>query len=117
MANSCNGCGLCCKLFYINLSKKEYESGRYKTMFEEQGKVESWKLAKESGANLLAKREDVSCVYLKDNKCGIHNNRPEVCRDFFCTTKAKKFKKMVEIVKREDKEKISSVYERGTKTG
>lgn len=111
MANSCNGCGLCCRLFYINLSKKEYESHKYKTVLEEHGKIENFRLAKESGANLLAKKEDGSCVYLKDNMCSIHASRPGVCQDFFCTTKAKKFKGMVEIIKKADKEKVSSVFE------
>ena len=107
MTNSCNGCGLCCKLFYINLSRKEYESGKYKTMFEKYGRIDSFNEAKECGANLLAKRDDNSCVYLKDNSCGIHKTRPVVCRDFFCTTKAKKFEGMVKIIGEKDVDKIS----------
>ena len=39
MVNSCNGCGLCCKLFYINLSREEYESGKFKTELGRFGKV------------------------------------------------------------------------------
>ncbi len=109
MANSCNGCGLCCKLFYINLSEKEYRSGQYQTELGEHGEIESFKLAKESGANLLAKKGNGACVYLVDNQCSIHETRPGVCRDFFCTTKAKKFEGMVEIIKEADTDKISSV--------
>lgn len=115
MANSCNGCGLCCKLFYINLSKEEYYSGGFETILQEHGQIEDFKLAKESGANLLAKKDDGSCVYLQpNNECGIHAKRPGVCRDFFCTSKAKKFKGMVEIVKAADVNNISSVKQAGT---
>lgn len=109
MANACNSCGLCCKLFYINLSKKEYQSGKYQTILQDHGTIENFSKAKECGANLLAKKEDGSCVYLINNQCSIHATRPEVCRDFFCTTKAKKFESMVKIIKRADKEKISSI--------
>lgn len=79
-------------------------------MFQEHGIIEDFNLARESGANLLAKKEDGGCIYLVNNQCGIHTDRPEVCRDFFCTTKAKKFGGMVKIIKKADKEKISSIY-------
>lgn len=112
MANSCNGCGLCCKLFYINLSKAEYESGKYKTILLEYGFIEDFKLAGSSGANLLAKKDDGSCEYLIDSQCSIHEDRPKVCRDFFCTTKAKKYGTMVEIIQEADIDKISSIFEK-----
>lgn len=99
MKNLCKGCGKCCSLFLINLSKSEYESGEYKTMFEEYG-VESFSKAKSSGANFLAKKKDGRCIYLKGDKCEIHANRPQVCRDFFCSSKAKKYKGMVEMVEK-----------------
>jgi len=109
MTNLCNGCGLCCKLFYINLSKEEYYSGKYKTEFEEYGVMEKFSEAVDCGANLLAKKGDGSCVYLENKLCSIHATRPGVCRKFFCTTKAKKFESMVEIVGKEDVEGISSL--------
>lgn len=111
MKNSCNSCGLCCKLFYINLSKKEYFSGEYQTILGDHGVVKNFAIAKESGANLLAKKSDGSCVYLVDNQCRIHKTRPVVCRDFYCTTKAKKFEGMVEIIREADKDSISSVLQ------
>jgi len=92
------------------LSKEEYKSGKFKTELGEFGEFEDFSEAKNCGANLLAKKPDGSCIYLKNNKCRIHTERPKVCRSFFCTTKAKKFQKMVEIIKDEDKEKISSVF-------
>ncbi len=109
MANFCNGCGLCCKLFLINLSKEEYQSGKYRTMFEGFGMIPVFAKVKECGANLLAQKADGSCIYLTGSKCGIHSDRPKVCRDFFCTSIAKRFEKMVEIIKESDIEKISSI--------
>jgi Fe-S-cluster containining protein len=109
MANSCNGCGLCCKLFLINLSKEEYQSGKYRIMFEQYGLMADFGEAKKCGANLLAKKDDGSCIYLDGNQCGIHADRPKVCQAFFCTSKAKKFQSMVKIIKENDSQKISSI--------
>jgi Fe-S-cluster containining protein len=81
-------------------------------MFEEYGKMSNFSEAENCGANLLAKKNDDSCVYLIDNLCSIHADRPNVCRDFFCTTKAKKFEGMVKIIKEKDGEKISSMFEK-----
>lgn len=103
MVSKCRACGLCCKLFYINLAKTEYKSGKYRTELEEFGKMKNFKEAEKCGANLLAKKVDGECIYLENNLCGIHNERPVVCREFFCTTKEMKFQGMVEIIKREEK--------------
>jgi len=111
MANTCNGCGLCCKLFLINLNREEYQSGKFKTMFEQFGHIDDFKLARESGVNFLAKKENGECIYLDGQDCSIHADRPAVCRDFFCTSKAEKFKTMVKIIKEADKEKNSSVLQ------
>jgi len=94
----CNSCGLCCKLFYINLSEKEYRSGRFRTIFSHINKIDDFKLAKSCGANLLTKKENGECVYLKGNRCRIHADRPEVCRSFYCTSKAKRFQEMIKII-------------------
>ncbi|MFA7301633.1 MAG: YkgJ family cysteine cluster protein [Candidatus Shapirobacteria bacterium] len=86
MKNTCSACGKCCKLFYINLSKKEFESGDFKTM------------DLDSKVHILDKNPDGSCIYLKNNLCSIHENRPQVCRHFFCSTKSKKFQGMVKMI-------------------
>ena len=99
MTNSCTECGVCCKLFYINLSQKEYESGQYQTIFQSESSVENFNQAKSCGANFLAKKADGGCIYLVDNKCSIHTIRPKVCHPFFCTSQNKKFKSMIEIIK------------------
>lgn len=95
MIDKCSQCGICCRLFLVNLSEEEYRSGKYRTQFEEFGLIDDFRLANACGANILKQKEDGSCFYLKENKCSIHEIRPQVCRDFFCTSKLKKFRKMI----------------------
>lgn len=99
MENKCTACGLCCKLFLINLSEKEYKSGKYKTVFRDYGIIEDYKKAVSCGANIIAQKKDGSCVYLKGKLCSIHKTRPKVCRKFFCTSKEKKFDAMIRILR------------------
>jgi len=96
MVNICSGCGVCCKLFLINLSKKEYLSKKYRTQFEKFGLIKDFAKAEMCGANIIGQKKDGSCFYLKNNKCSIHDIRPKVCREFFCTSKNKAFKGMID---------------------
>lgn len=52
----------------------------------------------DSKVHILDKNTDGSCVYLKNKLCSIHASRPKVCQNFFCSTKSKKFQKMVKII-------------------
>lgn len=99
MKDKCWSCGLCCKLFLINLNENEYKSGKFKTVFEKFGIIDDFKKASGCGANILAQKKDGACVYLKNNLCSIHEERPSVCRKFFCTTKNKKYEGMIKIIK------------------
>lgn len=99
MINDCSQCGLCCRLFLINLTEEEYKSGGYETQLGMFGLVENFRKAAVCGANILKQKEDGSCVYLKENKCSIHKTRPQACRNFFCTSKSKKFEKMIKQIK------------------
>ena len=99
MANKCKMCGLCCKLFLINLSEEEYKSGRYKVILKHE-MVKEFSEAKKYGLNLLAQKEDGSCIYLQNNSRSIHEWRPKVCRGFFCSSKSKKYEGMREMVER-----------------
>jgi len=96
--NTCNGCGLCCKLFLVNLTNEEYKSGKYKTVFLKFGMIKDFTEAKNCGANILAQKKDGSCIYLDGCCCSIHEKRPKACREFFCTSKSKKFKNMVKLI-------------------
>jgi len=98
MAKKCRKCGRCCKLFLINLNEVEYKSITYKTMFEKFGIIKNFSEAKKYGMNILSQNKDNSCVYLKNNSCSIHQDRPRLCREFFCTSKSKKFEKMRKIL-------------------
>jgi len=91
----CEGCGICCKLFLINLTEKEYFSGKYKTQFREFEVIDDFSKAEECGANIIEQKDDESCIYLKDKKCSIHLKRPEACKAFFCDSKDSKFKGMI----------------------
>ncbi len=106
MANKCLGCGTCCKLFLINLTEKEYNSGKYKTQFRLFGKVKDFKEAERSASNIIEQKEDGSCIYLKEGRCSIHNKRPKSCRAFFCTSKNKQFKSMIEKIKKAKEGKL-----------
>jgi len=100
MENKCFECGACCKLFLINLTEEEYKSGKYKTQFEMFGLINDFGEAERCAANILEQKEDGSCVYLKKGRCSIHQIRPKSCRKFFCTSKNKQFKGMIEKIKK-----------------
>ena len=95
----CNQCGVCCRLFLINLTEEEYKSGRYKTLFDEFGIIDDFDEAELAGANILAHKNDESCIYLKGSKCSVHKNRPQSCKNFFCRSNDKRFKSMIEKIK------------------
>jgi Fe-S-cluster containining protein len=88
-------CGICCRIFFINLTESEYKSGLYQTMFQDHGFVNDFENATEIGAHFLAQNQDGSCLYLKDNQCSIHTKRPEVCRPFCCDSENPQFKDMI----------------------
>ena len=100
MIDKCSQCGLCCCLFLVNLTEDEYRSGKYKTQFEKFGLIDDFHKAAEWGVNTLEQKKDGSCIYLKKNKCSIHQTRPQACREFFCNSKLKKFRKMGEQIKK-----------------
>jgi len=85
MKKKCIGCGVCCQLFLINLNKKEYESGKYQTIFKNFKITDTFSKAGKYGANILAQNKEGRCIYLKNNSCSIHLERPQACREFFCT--------------------------------
>jgi len=91
-------CGVCCKIFYINLNEKEYYSKKYITIFDDQGVIQDFSQVRECGANFLKKKDDGSCIYLEDNRCAIHATRPGVCRVFFCKSSEEEFENMRRII-------------------
>jgi len=101
MAIKCSECGVCCKLFLINLTAEEYRSGKYKAQFGMFGFVEDFDEAEMCAANIIEQKDDGSCIYLKDAKCSIHETRPKSCRNFFCTSKDKGFKTMIDKITKE----------------
>jgi len=100
MTDKCSQCGLCCRLFSANLTEEEYRSGKYRTQFEKFGLIDDFSKAAACGANILKQKENGKCIYLKGNRCSIHKIRSQVCREFCCSSKLKKFRKMIEQIKR-----------------
>lgn len=106
---SCSQCGLCCTLFYINLTEEEWKSGRYITQLQEFFVHEKFSFVKRYGGNILQQNKDGGCIYLKNNTCSIHTRRPTACKDFFCCSRAKKFQGMIQqINERRDRDTIQS---------
>lgn len=101
MTKSCSQCGTCCKLFFINLTQEEYKSGEYNTELKEFVLDDNFKTVQDYGGNILGKKADGNCIYLENNLCSIHERRPKSCRSFFCESKSKKFKSMVNEIKKE----------------
>jgi len=99
LIRSCSQCGICCKLFLINLTQEEWMSGGYKTQLKEFGLDDDFTTAQRYGGNILSQKKNGSCIYLKNNLCSIHKKRPQFCRDFFCESTLKKFKGMISIIK------------------
>ena len=95
----CQSCGVCCKLFVINLNQEEYESGKYKTFFASFGKM-AFSEAELVGGNLIKQHEDESCIYLLDERCSIHDDRPQVCKEFFCDSDDEWYQEMIEKIRK-----------------
>ena len=92
---NCQACGLCCKLFLINLNEEEYRSGRYVTQLGKFGFFEDFAEAEMYGANIVEQKADGSCKYLEGTKCSIHQTRPQVCRGFFCNSQKEDYQGMI----------------------
>jgi len=104
LIRSCSQCGICCTLFFINLSQKEWRSGSYKTLVKASEVDDAFGYVEGYGGNILRQKKDGSCIYLKNNACSIHTRRPQSCRDFFCSSPSEKFRVMVSMIKeRRDK--------------
>ena len=103
----CLQCGVCCKIFFVNLTEDEYKSRRYKTMFDEY--IDNFQEAETVGANILAHNKDEECIYLKDKKCRVHKDRPASCRAFFCDSEEKRFQGMIKEI--EDYKHRKEVFE------
>jgi len=95
----CSRCGICCRLFLINLTEEEYRSKKYKTQFEEFRLTKDFQEAEMCGANIITQKDDGSCIYQIEGKCSIHDKRPEACRAFFCDSKDPKLEGMIRIIK------------------
>jgi Fe-S-cluster containining protein len=100
-SQSCIQCGICCRLFLINLNQKELLSGKFETQFKEYISDTNFDTIKKYGGNILKRNSDGSCNYLENNLCSIHKNRPQACRNFSCSSKLTKYKGMIALINKE----------------
>ena len=72
----CNGCARCC---YKHIQLNPYEIAR---LARNRGVDSRAFLAAyaELGGSALKRRSDNACVFLRDNRCSVHDDRPLVCR-------------------------------------
>ncbi|MDD3044123.1 MAG: YkgJ family cysteine cluster protein [Candidatus Delongbacteria bacterium] len=105
MINKCRGCAVCCTLFPVPLNSKELYSGKYQTETDAWRDFEDFSEIEEYGLNILKKNPDGSCVYLKELRCTIYENRPQVCRDFFCGSDKPEFEGMADEINNAKKER------------
>lgn len=68
----CNGCTACCRDTAITVTDEEAE----------RLGVEHTKIV--MGRRVLAHQSDGACVFLEDDHCRIHAERPRTCRVFDC---------------------------------
>jgi len=68
----CSLCGNCCRLKIISLTRDDIarlEARGFRDFAEERGERR-------------LKRVNGRCIFLKDDRCTVHEHRPQVCRDF-----------------------------------
>lgn len=68
----CNGCTACCRGSEVTVTEEEAERLGYENTRELYGR------------RVLAHQSDGACVFLENDRCGIHEQRPETCRVFDC---------------------------------
>lgn len=77
----CNGCAACCHLG-VAIQTTKGENPRH--FASELVPID---MTNQMGAHVwtLKRKPDGSCIYLQpDNKCGIYERRPLICREFDC---------------------------------
>jgi len=71
---SCKQCGKCCEILStIILTNEEVDSNKF--LMAKQ---------KVDGEIRLKQSTKGHCIYLKDNKCSIHNQKPTICKQASC---------------------------------
>lgn len=74
---NCNGCTLCCHNQHVS-------------KFHGDDETLDW-VEGENGRKMLNHKPDGSCIYLKENGCGIYERRPYACAKFDCRALVEKF--------------------------
>lgn len=68
----CNN-AICCKQLSVNLYFNDFINYDYE-FTEDENSIDYH----------IARNKDGSCIYLKNNKCSIYNDRPIDCKEYCC---------------------------------
>lgn len=72
----CNA--ICCRYRpYYNAEVKPSELGKFKSEYIETQQLH------------VLQHENGDCVYLNDNSCLVHNDKPDTCREWHCSPEGK----------------------------
>lgn len=74
----CKQCGNCCKGIRLNFEPE----GILKELFEEITEAEAFKIHPIFKVFTEANAKYYNCKMLIDNKCSIHKNKPQICKDY-----------------------------------
>lgn len=75
----CENCNMCCKHVIFELQKPANKEDYDEIIWFLSHKGIKVYIDEEGGWNAEARNE---CKYLKDGKCSIYNERPQICRDY-----------------------------------
>ena len=80
----CTGCGGCCTGApgYVWVSPEEIKSLADRLNISEEAFIKKYTRRIGSRISLTEDSKSFDCVFLKDNKCQVYNERPEQCRTF-----------------------------------
>lgn len=76
----CNGCTICCKGDAIRILPQD-DPTQYQTVPHERY----------PGHLMLAHKLNGDCIYLTEQGCGIHDAKPQMCKELDCRDLARKF--------------------------
>jgi len=81
--NKCKKCGRCCRAMFLQIGNEKLRKTKSRRdYFRWIDLHEKAKIVKIKGLYYL--RLELKCTKLKNNKCSIYKNRPQLCRDFSC---------------------------------
>lgn len=84
------GCSHCCYMF-VQITRSE---ALFLAKLAKNAKIDKQRLEKQAACKdvdsfISLSKQDRQCVFLKNNKCSIYNNRPSACRTYYVVSDPK----------------------------